>query len=376
MLGCLIEKQRTTPDQYPLSLNSLRLACNQSTNRDPVPSSTSRRCATRCAAARAPAGRGSRPGRARARRSTASCSTSRSTWTAPSRRCSRCSSCAGRRRSTSCKTRTERAHAFADNDEVSATLARLETRELVHELPRRPGQREERWTHLFAESPTEEPAATRARRSSRRRSNAASSSSRSAWTSSSAGSTSAACWTERFAGLTAGAYARIHGPARNRPSRGDPGDLGGARRRRDDRQGDRPAGRGSPGGRAARGAAGVLRLALPQLGVDGRCVRRPRRVRRALRAHVGGERRGAGAAHRPAGRGLRAHGHPLRRRRQRAGVGLVVHPLQLVRRARPVRRAARAPQADADQARAHVPRLRVGQRPAGRRDATSAASVG
>ena len=36
MLGCLIEKQRTTPDQYPLSLNALRLACNQSTSRDPV----------------------------------------------------------------------------------------------------------------------------------------------------------------------------------------------------------------------------------------------------------------------------------------------------------------------------------------------------
>lgn len=36
VLGCLIEKQRTVPDQYPLTLNSLRLACNQSTNRDPV----------------------------------------------------------------------------------------------------------------------------------------------------------------------------------------------------------------------------------------------------------------------------------------------------------------------------------------------------
>ena len=36
VLGCLIEKQRTTPDQYPLSLNALRLACNQATNRDPV----------------------------------------------------------------------------------------------------------------------------------------------------------------------------------------------------------------------------------------------------------------------------------------------------------------------------------------------------
>jgi uncharacterized protein len=36
VLGCLIEKQRTTPDVYPLSLNALRAACNQTTNRDPV----------------------------------------------------------------------------------------------------------------------------------------------------------------------------------------------------------------------------------------------------------------------------------------------------------------------------------------------------
>jgi uncharacterized protein YceH (UPF0502 family) len=36
VLGCLIEKRFTTPDQYPLSLNALRLACNQATNRDPV----------------------------------------------------------------------------------------------------------------------------------------------------------------------------------------------------------------------------------------------------------------------------------------------------------------------------------------------------
>src|SRR5215210_1794892 len=36
VLGCLIEKQRTTPDVYPLTLNALRLACNQSTNREPV----------------------------------------------------------------------------------------------------------------------------------------------------------------------------------------------------------------------------------------------------------------------------------------------------------------------------------------------------
>jgi hypothetical protein len=36
VIGCLIEKEATTPDQYPLSLNALTNACNQKTNRDPV----------------------------------------------------------------------------------------------------------------------------------------------------------------------------------------------------------------------------------------------------------------------------------------------------------------------------------------------------
>ena len=36
VIGCLIEKEITTPDQYPLSLNALANACNQKTNRDPV----------------------------------------------------------------------------------------------------------------------------------------------------------------------------------------------------------------------------------------------------------------------------------------------------------------------------------------------------
>ncbi len=36
IIGCLIEKETTTPDQYPLSLNALTLACNQKTNREPV----------------------------------------------------------------------------------------------------------------------------------------------------------------------------------------------------------------------------------------------------------------------------------------------------------------------------------------------------
>lgn len=42
VLGCLMEKERTTPDLYPLTLNSLLAACNQTTNRDPILSLTDR----------------------------------------------------------------------------------------------------------------------------------------------------------------------------------------------------------------------------------------------------------------------------------------------------------------------------------------------
>ncbi|VTP66550.1 G20.3 [Leclercia adecarboxylata] len=36
VIGCLLEKQVTTPEQYPLSVNAVTLACNQKTNREPV----------------------------------------------------------------------------------------------------------------------------------------------------------------------------------------------------------------------------------------------------------------------------------------------------------------------------------------------------
>ena len=44
VLGCLMEKAVTTPDGYPLSLNSVVTACNQTTNRDPVEGDTVRLC--------------------------------------------------------------------------------------------------------------------------------------------------------------------------------------------------------------------------------------------------------------------------------------------------------------------------------------------
>jgi uncharacterized protein YceH (UPF0502 family) len=157
VLGCLIEKQRTTPDHYPLSLNSLRLACNQSTNRDPVTDYDESQVRTavqrlgQIGWARLASGPGSRTAKYRHLFDEAVALDSAETALLA------LLFLRGPQTVAELKTRTERLHRFADNDEVSATLAQLDSRELAHLLPRRPGQREERWTHLFAESPTEEP---------------------------------------------------------------------------------------------------------------------------------------------------------------------------------------------------------------------------
>ncbi len=101
VLGCLIEKRFTTPDQYPLTLNGLRLACNQSTNRDPVThydETTVREAAQRLARyglARLASGHSSRAAKYRHLAEEALGSTA-SNW-----RCWACSSCAGRRRPAS-----------------------------------------------------------------------------------------------------------------------------------------------------------------------------------------------------------------------------------------------------------------------------------
>ena len=77
VLGCLIEKQRTTPDAYPLSLNALRLACNQSTNRDPVVAFDEDIIRRRCSGSTNAATRGWRAATRAARPSTGTCSTRR-----------------------------------------------------------------------------------------------------------------------------------------------------------------------------------------------------------------------------------------------------------------------------------------------------------
>ncbi len=155
VLGCLIEKQRTTPEQYPLTLNALRLACNQATNRDPVLELDESQVR---AAAQSLGGRG-----------WARLATGPGSRTAKYRQLfgealdllpAEVSLLAvlmlrGPQTVAELKARTERLHRFASLEDVAATLARLDSKELVHLLPRQPGQREERWTHLLADAPGE-----------------------------------------------------------------------------------------------------------------------------------------------------------------------------------------------------------------------------
>ena len=157
VLGCLIEKQRTTPDAYPLSLNALRLACSQTTNRDPVVDYDER---TIKAALDRMSGRG---------------------WT---RLASGASSRAlkyrhlldealglsgeeisllavmmlrGPQTLGELKQRTERLQGFGSSEEVVETLDALARRELVVRLARRPGQKEERWIQLLGGETTGDP---------------------------------------------------------------------------------------------------------------------------------------------------------------------------------------------------------------------------
>jgi uncharacterized protein len=158
VLGCLIEKQRTTPDAYPLTLNSLRLACNQSTNRDPVLELDEGEI--RAALDRLGQRRWTR---------LASWSSGRSmkyrhmlgeTLDLDEAQVSLLAVLMLRGAQTpgELRQRTERMHRFGE-DELETTLAALEERELVRLLPRRPGQREQRYEQLLG-GVSDAPAAT------------------------------------------------------------------------------------------------------------------------------------------------------------------------------------------------------------------------
>jgi uncharacterized protein len=157
VLGALLEKQRTTPDQYPLSLNALRLACNQATSRDPVmdlDEDEVREAVRRLANAgwaRLASGAGSRVAKYRQL-------FDESLDLLPSESALLAVLfLRGPQTVNQLRTRADRAHSFRDDDEVAETLERLAEAELVRELPREPGQRETRWLHLLAAEEQEPP---------------------------------------------------------------------------------------------------------------------------------------------------------------------------------------------------------------------------
>jgi len=151
--ACLVEKQRTTSDGYPLTLNALRLACNQSTNRHPVVDYDE------------PTIRSALDRLTRRKWATlASWSTARSVkykhlldqalglndaqLTVLTVLMLRGEQTAGELRG-----RSERLHRFGSGEELERTLEELRERELVTSLARRPVERGERFRHLLSGEP-------------------------------------------------------------------------------------------------------------------------------------------------------------------------------------------------------------------------------
>ena len=158
VLGCLLEKQVTVPATYPLTLNALRTACNQTSNRDPVTDLDDRAVET---AARALRDRG----------------LLRIVWADTGRRVLKHHQTLtealrlepdghavitvlllrGPQTVRELKVRTERLHPFTGKEDVEACLDRLAglPEPLVRRLDRRPGQQDHRWAHLLGPMPQE-----------------------------------------------------------------------------------------------------------------------------------------------------------------------------------------------------------------------------
>ena len=151
VLGALLEKQRTTPEAYPLSLNALRLACNQATNRDPVTDYEEREIRDAL----------HRLGRRRLTRLTSTQGSRAAKFRhlvdetlglGPAEQALLAVlALRGPQTPGELRSRTERLHRFADTDSMLTTLDALAERRLAERLGRRPGQKEERFAHRLGE---------------------------------------------------------------------------------------------------------------------------------------------------------------------------------------------------------------------------------
>ena len=157
VIGCLIEKQITTPDQYPLSLNALVNACNQKSNRDPVMEvdevtiqGTVDQLARKHFVVEK-SGFGSRVPKFQHR----FCNTEYGTLKLTAQELAIVCELLLRGPQTpgELRTRASRMAAFSEVGQVEAALESLRTREdgpFVVRLPREPGRRDSRYAHLFS----------------------------------------------------------------------------------------------------------------------------------------------------------------------------------------------------------------------------------
>jgi uncharacterized protein len=149
ILGCLIEKEATTPEQYPLTLNAIQLACNQKTNREPM-MELSLGEVGHCMRQLDPRGLVRSQHGARAERYEHRVNTAFS-LTKQQQALVCILMLRGPQTLGELLTRSERLANFADLDDVKHTLERLSQREpaLIERIPRASGQREDRYMHLL-----------------------------------------------------------------------------------------------------------------------------------------------------------------------------------------------------------------------------------
>ncbi|WP_288766522.1 YceH family protein [uncultured Enterobacter sp.] len=157
VIGCLLEKQVTTPEQYPLSVNAVTMACNQKTNREPVMNLSEHEVQDVLHALvkrhylRTVSGFGNRVSKYEQR----FCNSEFGDLKLNSAEVAVITSLLLRGAQTpgELRTRASRMHEFSDMQEVEQTLEGLAAREdgpYVVRLAREPGKRESRYMHLFS----------------------------------------------------------------------------------------------------------------------------------------------------------------------------------------------------------------------------------
>ncbi|RVU29633.1 YceH family protein [Neptunomonas marina] len=161
VLGCLIEKEHTTPDLYPLSLNSLTNACNQKSSRDPVLSLTEAEVANTLEILEskrlilAESGFGSRVIKYKHRFCNTEFSELKLSQAELAVLC--VLFLRGAQTPGELRSRCARIHSFNNVAEVEAVLQEMQQGEspLIVMLPREAGRREARFAHLFGDAPIE-----------------------------------------------------------------------------------------------------------------------------------------------------------------------------------------------------------------------------